>query len=265
MKKYIIYSGCILSIFGILHSCMSQSHKNNKEENYNNSSDYVSIVCNTDSAKIQATSTQRDSISLHLSLLTEEIKRLFDTESEVYENKKNITYVKPPYKISKHGIKFIKKFESCSLKKYRYKRKNGTYEKYYTVGWGHVLYPGDKYYNRNSITQAEADQLFIEDTKWLNQSCNNLISELSPHFKPTQGFVDGLCSLIYNCGEQGIRNSKFFNALKRCRYYKDDKTNIYYINKQDYMYCLSLVKCTKLFEPGHKPRRKAESKLMAQK
>ena len=257
-RKLRLYNTLLLlgiAMIGIfVYACNSNSI--NKNEDVDN--DSIALICNTDSTKIHAIASSDDSTHLFLTELTERIKEMLFTE----DNDKNIAFVEPPYHISKKGIKFIKKFESCSLKKYRYKRKNGTYEKYYTIGWGHVLYPNDKYYNRSSISQTEADKLFIEDTKWLNQSCNNLISELSPHFRPTQGFVDGLCSLIYNCGENGIRNSKFFIALKKCRYDKDKKTGIYYINKKDYAYCMTLVKHTKIFEPGHKPRRKAESKLM---
>lgn len=250
-------------LFGLLCiGCNTKTSNINNKNDYNNEKNLVTLICNTDSTKIKAIASSNDSTSLCLTEMVEEIKKLLNTEN-LNNNNKNILFVEPPYHISKHGINFIKKFESCSLKKYKYKRKNGTYEKYYTIGWGHVLYPNDKYYNRKSITQSEADKLFEEDTKWLNQSCNNLISELSPHFKPTQGFIDGLCSLIYNCGENGIRNSKFFIALKNCRYNKDEKTGIYYINKKDYAYCMTLVKHTKIFEPGHKPRRKAESKLMA--
>lgn len=258
-RKLRLYNTLLLSsivmICMFVYACNSNSI--NKNDDVDN--DSIALICNTDSTKIYAIASSDDSTHLFLTELTERIKEMLFTE----DNDKNIAFVEPPYHISKKGIKFIKKFESCSLKKYRYKRKNGTYEKYYTIGWGHVLYPNDKYYNRNSISQKEADKLFIEDTKWLNQSCNNLISELSPHFRPTQGFVDGLCSLIYNCGENGIRNSKFFIALKKCRYDKDKKTGIYYINKKDYEYCMTLVKYTKIYEPGHKPRRKAESKLMA--
>lgn len=252
---------CSTLLFGLL--CVGCNTNKSNINNAINDDNLVTLICNTDSTKIHAIASSNDSTHLFLTELTEGIKEMLFTEDNI--NNKNIAFVEPPYHISKKGIKFIKKFESCSLKKYKYKRKNGTYEKYYTIGWGHVLYPNDKYYNRNKITQSEADKLFIEDTKLLNQSCNNLISELSPHFKPTQGFIDGLCSLIYNCGENGIRNSKFFIALKKCRYHKDKKTGMYYINKNDYAYCMTLVKHTKIFEPGHKPRRKAESKLMALK
>lgn len=207
--------------------------------------------------------SSNDLDSIYLTKNVEDINKLLVTEQNNNYNNNNAVFIKPSYHISENGIQFIKKFESCSLKKYKYKRKNDTYENYYTIGWGHVLYPNDKYYNRKSITQAEADQLFIDDTKWLNQACNNLISELSPHFKPTQGFIDGLCSLIYNCGENGVRNSKFFISLKNCRYSKDKENGIYYINEKDYAYCMTLVKYTKISEAGHKPRRKAESKLMA--
>lgn len=263
-KRNIYYNYyLLLSTLGLsttlLFSCKVSNNNYNKLKSDN--SDSIALVCNTDSSELHGVYSN-DSTKLCLTEFSKCIREFLFTENEI--NDTNIPYLEPPYKISKKGIAFIKRFESCSLTKYRYKRKNGTYEKYYTIGWGHVLYPNDKYYNRKSISQREADKLFIEDTKWLNQSCNNLISELSPHFHPTQGFIDGLCSLIYNCGENGIRNSRFFIALKNCRYEYDKKHKKYYINKEDYKYCMTLVKYTKVFEPGHKPRRKAESKLMAE-
>ena len=76
-------------------------------------------------------------------------------------------------------------------------------------------------------------------------------------FKPSQGFVDGIGSLIYNCGEEGVRNTRFFSRLKKCRY--DESGNIL---KKDLEYALAVVKETNITMSGHKPRRAAEYDIM---
>ena len=172
-----------------------------------------------------------------------------DFSSNIY-NKNNKT--KKSYKVSKKGQKHIKEHESCVLTVYNIKNK----ERYNTIGYGHQLRPGDKYYNRKSISQSEAEKIFESDMKIINESVNRLISELSEHFNPSQDFIDGFGSLVFNCGEYGVRNSELFKRLKRCRY----KNGI--INKQDYEYAISAVRSMNITHKGHINRRETECLLM---
>lgn len=181
--------------------------------------------------------------------------------SNIYNKKdkkrsKNIKQNKRYYRISKKGQKHIKEHESCVLTLYNIKNNKGKYEKYSTIGYGHQLRPGDKYYNRKSISQSEAEKIFESDMRIINESINRLISELSKQFEPSQDFIDGFGSLVFNCGESGVRNSELFKRLKRCRY----KNGV--INKQDYEYAISAVRNMNITHKGHINRRETECLLM---
>lgn len=167
-------------------------------------------------------------------------------------NKANKRY----YKISNKGKLHIKKYESCVLTVYNIKNHNGKYERHNTIGYGHQLRPGDKYYNRKSITQKEADKLFESDINIINESINQLISELDSRFNPSQDFIDAFGSLVYNCGESGVRNSILFKRLKNCRYNNNT------INKKDLEYAISSVRNMNITHKGHIDRRETECLLM---
>lgn len=167
-------------------------------------------------------------------------------------SKDNRIYVKSPYHIDEKGKDLIKDFEKCRLIAYKYhNKKSGHTEKYYTVGWGHVIYPGDK--TPMQITQVQADKLFDKDMKKYEQMCTRLLNDLDPRFKFTQGFINGMISFIYNCGEKGVRKSKFYQRLKACRF--DVNGNV---NKKDFEYAIEGIKSSHVYEPGHKPRRNRE-------
>lgn len=157
------------------------------------------------------------------------------------------------YKISKDGKEFIKSYENCKLTAYRLPG-----EKYNTIGWGHYLQRKEEQ-NIETITQKQADKFFEEDIKWVNDVVTKLLNEVNSEYKWTQNFVDGLCSLVYCCGEGGIRNSKFYKRLKSCRFVNGK------INKSDLEYTLASVKTTNCTKPGHYPRRAAEYEMMSKK
>ena len=157
---------------------------------------------------------------------------------------------RPQYKVSSKGESLIKGFESCSLTAYVLKG-----ETFKTIGWGHRIYDGEDI--PDNISQQDADRLFRKDIDSVNSSINVLMGEVSPMFKPSQGFIDGIGSLIYNCGEAGVRNTRFFTRLKNCRYDEDGN-----IIKKDLEYALAIVKHTNVTMTGHKSRRIAEYELM---
>lgn len=157
--------------------------------------------------------------------------------------------LKTPYKVSKQGENFIKGHEKLRLNKYLIKG-----EKYYTVGWGHQVREKNIPY---SIDIEYAQRLFDDDMNKVNASINRLIKELPDNFDVTQCFIDGLGSLVFNCGESGIRNSEFFMRLKRCRF--DENGNI---NMNDWVYTIETLKYTKVFMNGHKTRRMNEYNLI---
>ena len=150
------------------------------------------------------------------------------------------------YKISNSGKNLIKKHESCSLTAYW--DSNG-----YSIGYGHHK---KSVYKGQTISQRQADKYFDEDIHSVETSVNKLIEDLPYDYRFSQGFIDGLCSLVYNCGEGSIRSSKFYRTLKNCRVHNGK------MNKKDLAYTVGLVKNTKISSKGHIERRKNEMKIM---
>ena len=97
---------------------------------------------------------------------------------------------------------------------------------------------------------------FNKDIKEIEAASNRLIDNLPYKYKFSQGFFDGLCSLVYNAGESGVQKSEFYQRLKRCRV-KNGK-----INRNDLNYSIAGVKTSRISAPGHKSRRYDEHKLM---
>lgn len=176
------------------------------------------------------------------------------TNNDIIDDIENIEFAKFPYKMSNNGKEFIKEHESLSLTKYHIKG-----ESKYTIGWGHTIDKNEKIPNK--ISKSYAQKLFNNDISETNESINRLLKPFQKkNFKFTQEFVDGLGSLIFNCGETGVKNSEFYQTLLKCRKDKNEPSNI---NKRDIEYALSKVKKTHIYFEGHKKRRHNEYKLMS--
>lgn len=146
------------------------------------------------------------------------------------------------YEVSNNGKKLIKEYEKCSL--IAYWDSNG-----YSIGYGHHK----KYVRKGmKISKKQAEELFNKDIYEVNKSINRLIGSLPVKHKFSQNFIDGLGDLIYNCGESGVKNSEFYNRLKRCR--KN--------NKSDLEFTIAAVKNLRCKDKGNKIRRYNTHKLM---
>lgn len=177
-------------------------------------------------------------------------------ETEMFnisEHTQNIEHFNRPkrYKLSKKGKDFIKAQETCVLHAY-----NDPDPKRRSVGWGHQIQPGEKL---EHITQRKADELFDKDVEWVNDAINRLIKQQDRRFIYSQGFIDGLGSLIYNCGERGVTLTEFWNRWSRCRYDNNMPGNI---NQNDLNFTIAAVKTSRISAPGHITRRYDEHKLM---
>ena len=151
------------------------------------------------------------------------------------------------YTISTNGKNFIKKHETCKLTAYW--DSNG-----YSIGWGHHakdVYKGMK------ISKAQANKYFDKDIKEVEKAANRIINSLPYKYKFSQNFFDSLCSLVYNCGEGGVKSTNFYKRLKSCRV-KNGKMNM-----ADFNFTVAAVKTSKISAPGHKERRLNEYKLMS--
>ena len=160
-----------------------------------------------------------------------------------------VSSVKAEYRISSAGRQHIKKYESCSLISYR---DSGGW----SIGYGHhtsSVKAGQR------ISQKQAEKLFNEDIQKAEKMTNWLLKRLPYSYKFSQGFIDGLVSLVYNAGVGSIQRSCFYNRLMRCRVRKG------VMNSDDYIYTIAAVKSTCVSSPGHKSRRAAEYKMMLEK
>jgi len=154
-------------------------------------------------------------------------------------------------KISKKGQRFIKKHENLSLVSYRIKGETSN-----TIGYGHKINSDDPLWLRRkwlgyTITRAEAEMIFQKDIdEMVIPAIESMFTELDKNGVDTdrfsQDFIDGLGSLIFNCGPTGVRTSQFYTYLKKGQMSKAIKE----------------VKRTRIYLPGHETRRKEEMNLM---
>ena len=182
---------------------------------------------------------------------TVETIKCSDSNTFIVKDETVLKFATYPYSISEIGKEHIKDYESLRLKPY-YVGKNTRP----SIGYGHQILDNEKY---TTITKAEAEAIFDKDIEKTNASINRLLKNLNKKFKFSQGFIDGLGSLIYNCGEYGITQTEFYQRLNNCRYDNSVESNI---NQSDYNYTIAAVKNTKVTHAGHKPRRLAEYKMM---
>lgn len=159
--------------------------------------------------------------------------------------------------ISDDGVKLIKNFESCRLAAYKLKG-----ESKYTIGYGHVIYPGDD--TPMKITKAQAEKILKNDLKKYNICLQDMLGELDHRFRYTQSFIDGLGSLVYNCGPDGVKKTIFWKRMKQCRF--DKSTNN--INTDDLKFAIAAVRTANIssrYRKGHTYRRKVETRVMIKK
>ena len=150
------------------------------------------------------------------------------------------------YTISNNGKEFIKNKENCSLTAYW--DSNG-----YSIGWGHH---GKDVKKNMRISKVQAHKYFNKDIKLIEAAANRIIKSLPYKYKFSQNFFDGLCSLVYNAGENGVMKSEFYKRLKNCRVKRGR------INSNDLNFSIAGVKTSRISCKGHISRRYDEHKLM---
>lgn len=184
---------------------------------------------------------------------TETVEHIVEADANTFitEDETVLKFATYPYSISEVGKEHIKDYESLRLKPYCIGKNTRP-----SIGYGHQILDNEKY---TTITKAEAEAIFEKDIEKTNASINRLLKNLNKKFKFSQGFIDGLGSLIYNCGEYGITQTEFYQRLNNCRYDNSVKSNI---NQSDYNYTIAAVKNTKVTHAGHKSRRLAEYQMM---
>lgn len=175
------------------------------------------------------------------------------------------------FNISEDGIRHIKQYEKCSLTPYyatEYEKINGIK----TIGWGHKIINSDPSWLKEakSITQEQADELFLNDIKIYEGEVKRLFkSEIPKKLQdPTlypQSTMDVFISMIYNCGFRNLKNSDFIQTLKKCRI--DSDTNK--LNEEDFYFACSKIRNSCVTQNGKTLKglqiRRNEECLMAQR
>lgn len=102
------------------------------------------------------------------------------------------------HKTSQTGVFMIKSFEGCRLTAY----KAAPTEIYWTIGWGHYgpdVKPG------MTITQAEADEILVDDVAVKGEKYVNDTSFVPISAQLNQNQFDALVSFCFNCGGQNLK------------------------------------------------------------
>lgn len=162
-------------------------------------------------------------------------------------------HTKAPVKaryLSENGRKFIKSNEGLVDKAYW--DVNGI-----TVGWGHKINKDDSQWLKlvkvgDEVSKSDADYLLEKDIAMMvNPGIRSVIIDLEANGVDTrkfsQGMIDGIGDLIYNCGLGGLKQTEFYRALK----------------SGDIQRAINLVPTTRVYCNGHKTRRYNTKKLMS--
>ena len=189
----------------------------------------------------------------NIPVVTETVETIQSSDSNTFivKDETVLKFATYPYSISEIGKEHIKEYESLRLEPYWIGKNPRP-----SIGYGHQILDNE---NFTKITKAEAEAIFEKDIEKTNASINRLLKNINKKFKFSQGFIDGLGSLIYNCGEYGVSQTEFYQRLNNCRYDDSVESNI---NQSDYNYTIAAVKNTKVTYAGHKPRRQAEYQMM---
>ena len=157
-----------------------------------------------------------------------------------------ITLSAKNYTISKDGMEFIKNYEKCVLT--AYPDAGG-----WSIGYGHHT---KEVKEGMKITKKQAEKYFEEDIKSCTASVNRLIKALPYEYEFSQGFIDGMFSLVYNCGEGGVKRSVFYQRLLKCRVIDG------VMDESDFNFTVAGVKISRIYCKAHELRRYDEHKLM---
>ena len=144
---------------------------------------------------------------------------------------------------------FIKGHETFRADAYRIKG-----ERHMTVGWGHLMDDG---LGSAHMTRHEADRLFDRDIHECEDAVNRLLADMPCRF--SQGFIDGMVSLVYNCGAAGLKDTEFWSRLRRCR------IDGGHIRPDDLRFTVAAVRGIHITMPGHTGRRYTEQVMMLDK
>ena len=115
-----------------------------------------------------------------------------------------IRIIKKDYLITDGLVKFVASYEGYSATAYR-----GADYQNRTIGYGHVIMPGETY---NYLTEPEARNLLKSDLNVTAIQVKKVLN--SKEIKLNTYQFDSLVSFAYNCGVQGLSNSRLLRDIK---------------------------------------------------
>ena len=104
--------------------------------------------------------------------------------------------------ISSRGLTLIKQFEG--LRSAAYVCPAGLH----TIGYGHVIKAGEKFFH--PLSEAEAETLLLQDIEVAAKAVHRLIK-----VPLTQGQFDALVSFAFNCGAGALQRSTLRSQVNR--------------------------------------------------
>lgn len=113
-------------------------------------------------------------------------------------------------KLSNTGLNLIKRFEGLRLQVYQDEAGN------WTIGYGHLVKPGESYYPYGPITSITTDQaetLLEQDTADAQNAVNTYVT-----VPLNQNQFDALTSFVYNIGSGAFSNSTLLQYLNNGDY-----------------------------------------------
>lgn len=105
-----------------------------------------------------------------------------------------------PTTLSPEGLKRLQRYEACSLVVYDDIAGRAT------IGWGHLIKPGEDF--SKGLTAAQAEILLLADLKPRIEAVVSMLE-----VDVTQEQFDSCVSLLYNIGEEAFRSSSFLRAV----------------------------------------------------
>jgi lysozyme len=89
-----------------------------------------------------------------------------------------------------------------------------------TIGYGHLIKPGEEFYNNTTISKAQGDMLFTDDLKQFEAAVNtSVVKQLN------QNQFDALVSLAYNIGAGAFADSTVVKRINTNATVTDITTN----------------------------------------
>jgi GH24 family phage-related lysozyme (muramidase) len=124
------------------------------------------------------------------------------------DNGNGIQAEKKTLTLSENGLKYLKGKEELRLKEYGDlgTDKDGNPKGKLTIGYGHVILPGEDY--SKGITETKANEIFKKDLAPFEKAVNQMLKE-----PQSQSQFDALVIFAFNAGSAGLQGSTLMKNI----------------------------------------------------